>query len=131
MKLLLDTHTFLWYYGGLPNLSAYAKHCIDNPENEFWVSMASLWEISIKNSLGKLDLDRSFDFFCQDAVAKGFNFLPIDIAHITKAAKLPFHHRDPFDRILIAQAITENLNFVTKDNVMELYFTNENVKIIW
>lgn len=131
MRLLLDTHTFLWYYSGSPELSNYAKNCIDDVRNEFWVSLASLWEIGIKNSIGKLDLDKSFDNLCQDAVVKGFNFLPVDIAHIITSTKLPFHNRDPFDRILVAQAITENLDFVTKDGVMELYFKNEIVQPIW
>ncbi len=131
MRLLLDTHTFLWYYSGSPELSEYARKCIDDPKNEFWISMASLWEIAIKNSIGKLALDKGFDDFCQDVVDKGFVFLPVDMAHIMKSAKLPFHNRDPFDRILVAQAITENLEFVTTDRIMELYFENETVKTVW
>lgn len=131
MRILLDTHTFLWYYSGSSELSEYARNSIDDPKNDFWVSTASLWEIAIKNSIGKLDLDKSFDEFCQDVVNKGFILLPIDMAHIMKSVKLPFHNRDPFDRILVAQAITENLDFVTRDGVMELYFQNETVKIIW
>lgn len=131
MRLLLDTHAFLWYYSGSPELSEYATECINNPKNEFWVSIASLWEIAIKNSIGKLDLDKSFDDFCKDAVAKGFNFLAIDMAHIIKSTKLPFHNRDPFDRILVAQAITENLDFVSRDSAMDLYFKDEAVRKIW
>ncbi|MBX7243355.1 MAG: type II toxin-antitoxin system VapC family toxin [Bacteroidia bacterium] len=131
MRLLLDTHTFLWYYSGSPELSEYARECIDNPKNEFWVSIASIWGIAIKNSIGKLDLDKSFDDFCKDVVEKGFTFLPIDMAHIMKSAKLPFHNRDPFDRIIVAQAISENLDFVTRDGVMESYLENEVVKKIW
>jgi PIN domain nuclease of toxin-antitoxin system len=77
--------------------------------------LASLWEIAIKNSIGKLSLDKDFDVFCADALAKGFRFLPVDMAHIMKSAKRPFHHRDSFDRMLLAQAITERLDFVTRD----------------
>lgn len=131
MRLLLDTHTFLWYYSGSPELSDYARNCIEDTKNEFWISTASLWEIAIKNSIGKLELDKSFDEFCQDVINKGFVFLPIEMAHIIKSAKLEFHNRDPFDRILVAQAITENLDFVSRDNIMEFYFQAEKVTTIW
>ena len=131
MRLLLDTHTFLQYYSGSPELSDQARQCLDDTKNDFWVSIASLWEIAIKNSIGKLDLDKSFDDFCKDVVEKGFIFLPVDIAHIIKSAKLPFHHRDPFDRIIVAQAISENLDFVSKDDIMELYLENQIVRKIW
>jgi PIN domain nuclease of toxin-antitoxin system len=131
MRLLLDTHTFLWYYSGSAELSETARMHIENAENEYWVSIASLWEISIKHSIGKLDLDKSFDEFCVDVVGKGFIFLPIEMAHVMKASKLPFYNRDPFDRIIVAQAITENLDFVTRDDVMEMYLKNQPIKIIW
>ncbi|MDX1908281.1 MAG: type II toxin-antitoxin system VapC family toxin [Bacteroidia bacterium] len=131
MRLLLDTHTFLWYYSGAPELSDHAKSCLDDPQNEFWVSIVSLWEIAIKNSIGKLDLDTSFDTFCKDVVEKGFTFLPVDMAHIMKLAQLPFHHRDPFDRIIITQAIAENMDFVTIDAMVESYLEDEVIKKIW
>ncbi|HRI29042.1 MAG TPA: type II toxin-antitoxin system VapC family toxin [Chitinophagales bacterium] len=131
MRLLLDTHTFLWYYSGSAELSDAARACIDDINNEFWISTASLWEIAIKHSIGKLDLDGSFEEFCQDVVNKGFIFMPIDIAHLITLAGLPFHHRDPFDRILVAQAITENLNFVSKDSIVDDYFFRETEKRIW
>ena len=131
MRLLLDTHTFLQYYSGSPELSDQARQCLDDTKNDFWVSIASLWEIAIKNSIGKLDLDKSFDDFCKDVVEKGFIFLPVDIVHIIKYTKLPFHHRDPFDRIIVAQAISENLDFVSKDDIMELYLENQIVRKIW
>jgi PIN domain nuclease of toxin-antitoxin system len=131
MRLLLDTHAFLWYYSGSPELSERARLYIDDPKNTFYVSMASLWEIAIKNSLGKLALDKDFDTFCADAVAQGFRFLPIDMAHLMKAATLPFHHRDPFDRMLVAQAIAEHLDFITKDTMMEAYFQHELVRVLW
>ncbi len=76
-------------------------------------------------------MDKSFDDFCKDVVEKGFIFLPVDITHIIKSAKLPFHHRDPFDRIIVAQAISENLDFVSKDDIMELYLENQIVRKIW
>jgi PIN domain nuclease of toxin-antitoxin system len=131
MRLLLDTHAFLWYYSGSSELSETAKKCIDNPDNEFWVSIASLWEISIKNRIGKLDLNKTFDVFCEDVVKKGFVFLPIEIPHVIKAVQFPFHNRDPFDRMIAAQAITEQLELITKDDIMDLYLENELVKTIW
>lgn len=131
MRLLLDTHTFLWYYSGSPELSEYARTCINDTSNEFWVSIVSVWEIAIKYSIGKLVLDKGFDEFCQDIVNQGFQFFPLDIAHIITCANLPFHTRDPFDRLLAAQAIAENLYFVTRDSLIELYFQNATVKRIW
>jgi PIN domain nuclease of toxin-antitoxin system len=117
MTLLLDTHTFLWYYTGSPELSQHAKNTIERPENDFFVSMASLWEIAIKNSLGKLDLDAPLDIFFQDIVAKGFNLIPIDLSHLLQSAVLPFHHRDPFDRLLIGQSLAEKMPIITKDSL--------------
>ena len=131
MRLLLDTHTFLWYYSGSSELSEFARKCIDNPQNEFYISIVSLWEISIKNSIGKLDLDKPFDEFCKEIVEMGFTILPIDIAHLIKSSTLPFHNRDPFDRILIAQAISENLDFVSRDAIVDSYLESEAIRKIW
>lgn len=131
MNLLLDTHAFLWYYSGSSNLSQTARLAIENPANDFFVSMASLWEISIKNSLGKLDLDASLDTFFKDIVLKGFNLMPIDPSHILQSASLPPHHRDPFDRIIIGQALAEQMAVVTKDSLFEPYCVNSGLQLIW
>ncbi len=121
MNLLLDTHVFLWHYSGVDEISQNAKDAIDRPDNDFFISMASLREIAIKNSLGKLDLDASLEIFFQDVVAQGFNLLPIDLSHLLQSAALPFHHRDPFDRLLIGQSIAEKMPIVTKDALFQPY----------
>lgn len=131
MNLLLDTHAFLWYYSGSSNLSPNAKLAIENPENDFFVSMASLWEIAIKNGLGKLDLDAPLDTFFKDIVQKGFNLMPIDPSHILQSAALPPHHRDPFDRLIIGQALAEQMAVVTKDSLFEPYCLPLGMQLIW
>ncbi len=131
MNLLLDTHTFLWYYSGSMELSQKARQSIEHPENNFFVSVASLWEIAIKNSLGKLDLDAPLNTFFQDVIQKGFYLMPIDPAHILLSATLPFHHRDPFDRIIIGQALAENMTVVSKDPFFEPYGRSSGLEIIW
>lgn len=131
MKLLLDTHTFLWYYSGHSELNENIKQLLSSSQNEFWISMVSFWEISIKHSIGKLDLDKSFEEFCQDVMKQGFQVLPLELVHFVKANQLPFHHRDPFDRVLVSQALSEEMNFVSKDILLDLYFENENCSRIW
>jgi PIN domain nuclease of toxin-antitoxin system len=131
MNLLLNTHAFLWYYSGSSNLSQNARLAIENPANGFFVSMASLWEISIKNGLGKLDLDAPLDTFFQDIVQKGFNLMPIYPSHILQSAAFPSHHRDPFDRLIIGQALAEQISVVTKDSLFESYCESSGLQIIW
>ena len=131
MNLLLDTHAFLWYYAGSSDLSQNAKIAIENPANNFSVSMASLWEIAIKNSIGKLDLDAPLDIFFKDVIAKGFNFLPIDPSQILQTAALPMHHRDPFDRLIIAQSLVEKMPVVTKDALFAPYCQTSGLQVIW
>ena len=127
MNLLLDTHSFLWYYKGVSDLSTNALHLIESPENDFFISVVSLWEIAIKNSLGKLGLNAPLGDFFKDVVQKGFNLMPIDLSHILQSAAFPFHHRDPFDRMLVSQALVENFVIVTKDAAIKEYA----VKTIW
>lgn len=111
MRLLLDTHALLWWLADA-GLTDQAREAIADPANLVMVSAASAWEISIKKALGKLaapdDLEQQVD-------AGGFNALPISIAHATAAGRLPRHHDDPFDRMLIAQAFAEGLTIVTHD----------------
>jgi PIN domain nuclease of toxin-antitoxin system len=104
LRLLLDTHTLLWFYLDDPQLSAPAKAAIVNPLNTTLVSAASYWEIAIKVSIGKYALKEPFDDFIQHAILdKGFGVLPIEPKHAATVATLPFHHKDPFDRLLIAR----------------------------
>ena len=122
MRVLLDTNIFLFAILGDPRLSnEAAKHFLD-PENSFLLSMASLWELAIKQSLSKLQMPEPIDRFLSEEL--GYNriaVLDIKAEHVFKVAELPFHHRDPFDRILAAQAIAENLPFMTSDPVFQRY----------
>lgn len=128
MRVLLDTHAFLWWVWDAPELSARARKCIANPENECLLSLASVWEIAIKSSLGKLKLDRSLDQFIPEQLsANGFNPLGISFRHIVLVNTMPFHHKDPFDRLLIAQAQEERVPIVSADPVFREY----GIKRIW
>jgi PIN domain nuclease of toxin-antitoxin system len=116
-RLLLDTHALLWFVANDAALSVSARSLIESAD-EVFVSVASAWELAIKVSLGKLSLDApSAETFFEDQMrANGFTYLPIAPAHVFRAAALPVHHRDPFDRLLIAQALIEGLSFVTREN---------------
>lgn len=127
MKLLLDTHAFLWLIAGDTSLSPRARETIENPDSEPLLSVASLWEMAIKVSLGKLFLN--FDLPFADAIGgqlrnNGTGLLPLDIAHVGRVAVLPFHHRDPFDRLIIAQALVEELPIVGRDKSFDQYGVN-------
>lgn len=128
MKHLLDTHTFLWFVSDSPKLSEKARNLIIDPTNDFYVSLASLWEISIKVSIGKLELKGDYRSVIDDVTSNDFILLPINFAHTVCLSSLPFLHRDPFDRMLIAQAITERLPMVGKDKVFDRY---EGIERIW
>jgi PIN domain nuclease of toxin-antitoxin system len=122
MKLLLDTHAFLWFVMGSANLSGRARALIEDPSNEGLLSIASLWEMAIKVSLGKLTLSASFDDLIPEQLnSNGFGLLNIRIAHVSLVATLPFHHRDPFDRLLIAQGLTEKIPVVSIDSAFDAY----------
>src|SRR5256714_2622977 len=128
MKLLLDTHTFIWFIMGIPQLSANARALIEDVANEKFLSVASLWEMAIKLSIGKLTLTAPFDVFIpQQLSLNGFESLNIEIAHAAVVATLPFHHRDPFDRLLIAQAMVEKMPIVSIDPSFDAYL----VKRLW
>ena len=125
MKLLLDTHTLLWFIVGSANLSAYARSLIEDAEHEKFVSIVSIWETAIKVSIGKMSLSASFDIlFPHQLQINGFELLPVKIEHTSVVTTLPFHHRDPFDRLLIAQSIVENLMLVSIDEDFDEYPVN-------
>ena len=117
MNLLLDTHILLWYITGNETLAADWRSSIQSTDNQKWISMASLWEMAIKSSLGKLTLSAPLD----QLIPEGFRILPIDLIHVLAYQRLPLHHRDPFDRMLIAQAQVENLTLMTHDANFRLY----------
>lgn len=122
MRLLLDTQVFLWWVEDAPTLSRRARTAIANPENQCFLSLASSWEMAIKLSLGKLRLPDAIERFVPQQLAEnGFSQLQIDFRHVARVATLAFHHRDPFDRLLIAQAMEEKLPVVTADRLFAKY----------
>ncbi len=127
MDNLLDTHSLLWYMEGDSSLSAKAKSLIEKDNSVNYVSIVSIWEISIKISLGKLQAKTPFSSFAYYISYNGFQILPVSFQDALVVSSLPFHHKDPFDRMLIAQAINNNLRIITKDNM----FANYSVSLIW
>jgi PIN domain nuclease of toxin-antitoxin system len=124
MKLLIDTHTFLWFIHDDPNLSNYAVSLLES-EADLLLSTASLWEIAIKVNLQKLTLPDAFEIFIpQQLQANSIEILPIQVSHLAVAVKLPLHHRDPFDRLLISQSIAEQVSIVSIDKKFDCYTVN-------
>lgn len=121
MKLLLDTHVLLWCLIEPARLAADSRTVIEDSENDVLFSTASVWEIAIKASLGRVDFQVTPAAIFAEAVARGFVELPISSAAALKVAELPFHHRDPFDRLLIAQAMTEPAILYTADAPLAAY----------
>jgi PIN domain nuclease of toxin-antitoxin system len=128
MRLLLDTHTFLWWVNDHDALSSRARSSIADRGSECFVSLTSAWEMAIKIGTGKLELPAPVERFVEEQLAaNAFRALPIELSHIARVATLPFHHRDPFDRLLAAQALKEKLTIVSADPVFRKY----GVKRIW
>ena len=128
MRLLLDTHTLLWFALTDPQLSGTATSLIIDPDNEKLVSPASYWEIAIKISIKKYALSKPYEIFMDEAIDKnGFGYLHIEPKHTAALTRLPFHHKDPFDRLLIAQAIIEGIPIISGDTVLDSY----PVKRLW
>ncbi len=122
MKLLLDTHTFLWFITGDSRLSSDARLLTEDTANDKFVSVVSLWEIALKFSLGKLILTDDFDvLFPNQLIINGFEELGIETKHFYEIVKMPFHHRDPFDRLIIAQAISEKMSIISIDSAFDNY----------
>ena len=122
MRLLLDTHTFLWFVNDNPKLSDHLKELIEDTSNVSYISTASLWEMSIKFNLGKLRLDPNYEeFINREVTTSNIQLLNIELKHLSINATLPFHHRDPFDRLIIAQSIAENIPIVTLDSAFNQY----------
>lgn len=122
MNILLDTHAFLWFVLGDENISENARAQIEKQENTKFISPASYWEIAIKISIGKYALPCSYEQFMNQAIhGNGFLTLPILPQHTALLISLPFHHRDPFDRLLISQAIAENMPIISNDSVFDAY----------
>ena len=119
-RYLLDTHTAIWFFNGDSALSENARRTIIDTSNIKYLSIASAWEVAIKLSIGKLDIEGRTKDFISDAETNGFILLPITTAHLCALETLPMIHRDPFDRLLIAVALTEHMTFITLDkNIMQ------------
>jgi PIN domain nuclease of toxin-antitoxin system len=131
MKILLDTHVLLWFIEGDSQLSQNAKKLIEDPKNEVYVSHISFFEISIKLKIGKLQLLKSLRGIYDDALTAGIELLDLEFEHIESYQSVPLiaDHRDPFDRILIATALHENLSIITIDEKFENY--KHIIDIIW
>jgi PIN domain nuclease of toxin-antitoxin system len=122
VKLLLDTHAMYWYIEGDLRLSDAARHLIQDVTNEVLISPASFWEIAIKISIGKWQLHRPYEEFIDIGQnAYGFRVLAILPKHTAHLIGLPFHHKDPFDRLLVAQAIVEGVSIVSNDAALDAY----------
>ncbi len=131
MKYLIDTHIFIWFIQNSPNLSQTARSLIEDSNNEIFISIASLWEISIKNSIGKLHLSKGFGSMTDYLNDNSIGILPIYFSHTVENNLLPFHHRDPFDRIIVAQAIVENIDFISVYAVFDDYLKGKSNRRIW
>ena len=121
MDYLLDTHTVIWFVTKNNLLPDITYRFIETTSSKCFVSVASLWEIAIKYSAGKLELNKNLEQIFEIIDESGIELLPVTPKHILKVAQLPFHHRDPFDRVIIAQAIVEKLNVITKDELFSSY----------
>jgi PIN domain nuclease of toxin-antitoxin system len=122
VRLLLDTHSFLWFLLDDPQLSAAARVLIEDPTNDVEISPASYWEIAIKIRLGKYALPEPYQVFIEREIADNdFRVLPIEPKHTAVLTTLPLHHRDPFDRLIVAQAMVEGLSLVSADPQLDAY----------
>ena len=128
MKLLLDTHAFLWLNDDSERLSQTVKTLCTSGEHEFYLSIASPWEMQIKNQLGKLSLAMPIaELVNKNVQDNNIKLLPINLFHISHLEQLPPHHKDPFDRIIIAQAIIEGITIVSVDHA----FSDYAVQVVW
>lgn len=122
MRLLLDTHAFLWFVLGDSRLNSIARQRIESPENERLLSIASLWEISIKVSLGRLEITSPLpEFVFRHVKGNAIQLLPIEVSHLDLVSRLPFIHRDPFDRLIAVQSLKEGVPLLSRDSVFDDY----------
>ena len=122
MKFLLDTHTFIWFVEDDPLLSIKAKELIEDPGNDILLSIASIWKMAIKISTGKLTISQSFHPGVSDQLLfYSIELLPITFSHTAEIISLPFHHRDPFDRMIVAQSLVESIPIIGIDSAFNHY----------
>ena len=127
MKILLDTHAFVFAISEPEQLSAKGRRLLADADNERWVSAVSLWEIAVKVSIGKLAMPTNRSYYTNHARQVQARWLPAELGHSFRMFKLPLHHKDPFDRLLAAQALDEGLTFMTRDGIFGAY----NVPCVW
>jgi len=128
MKLLLDSHTFIWSYDEQHKLSQKSRRELSNPANDLFLSVVSIWEIQIKIQNNKFKFQDAFaDVIAEQQQINGLQILPVQLSHALYLENLPFHHKDPFDRLLISQAIVENMILVTAD----ANFAKYQVSLLW
>ncbi len=131
MNRLLDTHTLIWLFDGSDKLSKRAKQEIENPDNALFVSAASFWEIAIKISIGKIEMDLSMEDLQKLARINEIEILPVRVEHTFLLRTLPFHHKDPFDRLIFSQAITGGMSLLSSDEMFDPYFKGSGLERIW
>jgi PIN domain nuclease of toxin-antitoxin system len=127
VRLLLDTHAFLWFVTGDEQLGRRARRALEAEESEPLLSAASVWEMAIKAGLGRLTLPATVEEYVAEKLEEGYAILPVEWPHAAAVEQLPLHHRDPFDRLLAAQSLVEKLPLVTADPVFRKY----GVKTVW
>jgi len=127
MNYLLDTHTLIWFLSGDTELSVKARKAIEAESSNIFVSIASIWEIAIKVNLGRLDLKITFNQLRNEIEKNGFELLPITFNDILSLNELPMIHRDPFDRIIISQSLSNNFMLISKDKTFKSY----QIKLLW
>jgi PIN domain nuclease of toxin-antitoxin system len=121
VTLLIDTHALLWFQAGDRRLSRAARTAMEDSGAQLVISAASIWEMAIKASLGRLTLPSSVDAYVAEKVSQGFRTLGVSAMHAAAVERLPWHHRDPFDRVLVAQALVERHPVVTRDRMFRRY----------
>lgn len=121
MRILIDTHILIWHLEDDEQLSSHHGQLIEDPSNTVLISIASFWEIAIKTSRGKLELSKSIEDLISEIERSSIAILPIESKHIIQVSKLPFHHKDPFDRMIIAQVLVENVPIISTDSNFSKY----------
>lgn len=125
MRFLLDTHTFIWFVYNSKELPQHTRDVIEEEQSELFLSMASVWEMAIKVSIGKLQLsDKVTNLVTAQTITDDITLLPVELSHLDVVEHLPLHHKDPFDRLLIAQAQAERLPIISIDTAFDIYGVN-------
>ena len=127
MRLLVDTHALLWFQAGDKRLSRGARKAMEAPDHSLVISAATVWEMAIKASLDRLHLSAPVDDYIAEKIKQGYEVWPVRWEHASRVQLLPWHHRDPFDRLIAAQALLEKCTVVTSDRVFRKY----GVDVLW